>query len=622
MTDRKMLFIVSDATMVGYAAGVLGEAGLDIPIEHGLWSNGVAIVKKHLAHGLEVVVARAGTARVIREANFDLTVVELPITGFDIIQAVEKAKIYGNRIAVVAFQSMVLGIEYAAKILGVEIGFFYIENAEAIEQIVCQAFSRGYDVVVGGALAAQACRAHKLPHVFIESSRASILQAAFEGLRLARAIETEKYKRTLFGAVLDFAHDGIITIDTAGVITSINPAAAAITKWQNAAGKKIGALWPSLELEKVIATGKEQLNRLDRINEVQIHCNKVPIIVNNRPEGAIATFQDISQIQQLEARIRREIYAAGHVARFTFADIWGKSGAIRQAVNMAKDYARTGANILILGETGTGKEVFAQSIHNYSQRSHGPFVAVNCAALPAQILESELFGYVRGAFTGANREGKPGLFEVAHDGTLFLDEIAELDYANQGRLLRVLQEKVVTRLGSDRVLPVDVRIIAATNRDLNKAVGQRKFRDDLFYRLNVLRLQLPPLRERKADIPLYAKNFLEKYARTNGQALGFRPAALQMMVEHDWPGNVRQLQNTIERVAVVNKTRLVNEATLAQCLDTTDIGADCQATAPREIAAITAALAQAGGKPGKAASLLGINRSTLWRKMRRLGIHA
>ncbi|MHC1759103.1 MAG: sigma-54 interaction domain-containing protein [Negativicutes bacterium] len=293
---------------------------------------------------------------------------------------------------------------------------------------------------------------------------------------------------------------------------------------------------------------------------------------------------------------------------------------IKRVVDIAKDYARTESNILITGETGTGKEVFAQSIHNHSQRKKGPFVAVNCAALPSQLLESELFGYVKGAFTGANKEGKPGLFEVAHGGTIFLDEISELDYVNQGRLLRVLQEKTVVRLGSDKVVPVDVRIIAATNKDLGLEVAEKKFRDDLFYRLNVLKLILPPLRERVIDIKDYAMNFLERYLPADRQSMTFRPGALRVLEKFDWPGNIRQLQNTIQRAAVLCKEPFINEATIAHCLDVPDKRPNLQSGLTQEIEAIRQALVKAKGKQTEAAKALGINRSTLWRKMQRLGI--
>jgi len=201
----------------------------------------------------------------------------------------------------------------------------------------------------------------------------------------------------------------------------------------------------------------------------------VLIRLTGSPVGAVATFQDIGKIQQWEASIRKTIYPEEHRAVFTFEDIVGSSSQIRQCISIAEQYAALDSSILISGETGTGKEVFAQSIHNASDRGHRPFVAINCAALPAQILESELFGYVGGAFTGASQKGKPGLLEIAHGGTLFLDEISEMDYSLQSKLLRVIQERKVMRLGSDRVLPIDIRIITATNKNLKSRSQETSF---------------------------------------------------------------------------------------------------------------------------------------------------
>ncbi len=617
--DSRILFLVPDGTMVVYTRNTLRENDLDIPVLHGMIENFQSVVREYVAKGLEVVIARAGTADAIRSAGLGVTVVELPITGIDIIRAVGKARAFGARIAVVAFRSMVLGIEEIAGILGVETGCFFLNSREENAETVQEAASRGYDVVVGGALAASAARACNVPHVLIESSRESILTAALEAKRIADAIESERYKRILFSTVLDYSHDGIITVDINGSVTSINPAAVALTRFGDALGRDIRALWPALNIGQVIGSGNEQLNQIVRINDTQVHCNKVPLMVNGGIAGAAITFRDITEIQQLEARIRKEVYALGHVARFTFDDIWGESSAVRQAVGMARDYSGADSNILILGETGTGKEVFAQSIHNHSKRRNGPFVAVNCAALPSQILESELFGYVRGAFTGANREGRPGLFEAAHGGTIFLDEIAELDYANQGRLLRVLQEKALVRLGSDRVIPVDIRIIAATNRDLTRAVAEHKFRDDLFYRLNVLRLVLPPLRERRADIRVYAEKFLQKYTQGNRSLLSFKPAALRLMEKSDWPGNIRQLQNTIERAAVVCREPVINEVVLARCMDGGASGTS-RIVLSEAADELVRALDLARGRHGEAAKILGINRSTLWRRMKRYGV--
>jgi transcriptional regulator with PAS, ATPase and Fis domain len=288
---------------------------------------------------------------------------------------------------------------------------------------------------------------------------------------------------------------------------------------------------------------------------------------------------------------------------------------------VAEQFAASDSSILISGETGTGKEVFAQSIHNASRRGRQPFVAINCAALPVQILESELFGYVGGAFTGASGKGKPGLLEVAHGGTLLLDEIAEMDASLQSKLLRVIQERKVMRLGSDRIQHTDIRIIAATNKNLKELVAANRFRADLYYRLNVLRLHLPPLRDRSEDIELYAQTFLERQGTVLRRRLKFSPAAKELLIRHAWPGNVRELQNMIERIAAVCTQDTVQAEMVRQMMREDDVEepfrVDFKATSTETI---RQALIDARGKQTEAARNLGISRSTLWRRMKSLGL--
>jgi len=228
--------------------------------------------------------------------------------------------------------------------------------------------------------------------------------------------------------------------------------------------------------------------------------NVLPVTVKGATASSIATLQDVSHIQAVEEEIRREMYLKGYTAKFDFADIVAHDELTLRTVSLAKRFAATHASILIQGESGVGKEVFAQSIHNASDRRLRPFIAMNCAAIPESLIESELFGYVDGAFTGARKKGKPGIFELAHGGTIFLDEISEMPFHLQARLLRVLQEHEVMRLGDDKIIPIDVRVIAATNRNLEKLTKEGLFRVDLYWRLNVLNLFIPPLRERRKDV--------------------------------------------------------------------------------------------------------------------------
>ena len=344
--------------------------------------------------------------------------------------------------------------------------------------------------------------------------------------------------------------------------------------------------------------------------------NRIPIRVGGEVVGAVATFQDITKIQSMEERIRREIYSQGHVAKFSFVDIYGSSPPLLEAIDAARQYAWVDATVLLHGETGAGKELFAQSIHTAGNRKNGPFVAVNCAALPEALLESELFGYVEGAFTGARRKGKPGLFELAHRGTIFLDEISEIPLSLQGRLLRVLQEREVIRLGHDRVIPVDVRVLCATNRDLHRHVEEGHFRRDLFWRLNVLSLPIPPLRERRDDIMPLMWHFLDMLLPSDRPRFVFSEDAPSLPHLVSWPGNVRELRNLCERLSVVRTGRTVDAAFLAHLLECRESPRPPR-RGPAGMEDVERALAQAGGKIGRAAEILGVHRATLWRKCRR-----
>lgn len=324
----------------------------------------------------------------------------------------------------------------------------------------------------------------------------------------------------------------------------------------------------------------------------------------------------------------------GHIAHKTLDDIIGVSSAIQACKNKAIRYANADSTVLILGETGTGKEMFAQSIHNLSRRSQCPFVAVNCAALTPSLLESELFGYVKGAFTGARNEGKTGIFEFAHLGTIFLDEIGELPLDLQSRLLRVIQEKQVVRVGDDRVIPVDVRILTATNRNLALEVEQNRFREDLYYRLNVLELRIPSLYERTADIPVLVHYFVAQKCREAGvEPIQVPEKIICLFQQMSFKGNIRELINLVERALVVGKFTELDEECLHTSIQTVT-GPHVQGTmmqeksqtliretgmpkmADLEMDAIMSALEYCGNNKSAAARMLGISQSTLWRRLK------
>ena len=308
--------------------------------------------------------------------------------------------------------------------------------------------------------------------------------------------------------------------------------------------------------------------------------------------------------------------------RYQFENIIAKSSKMRQVIEVIKVVAKSNATVLITGESGTGKELIAQALHSQSYRKEKPFVAVSCAALPESLLESELFGHEKGAFTGAHAQRK-GKFEVANRGSLFMDEIGEMSANIQVHLLRVLEEKEFTRVGGNEPIKVDVRVISATNKDMKKAVANGQFREDLYYRLNVVPVELPPLRERKEDIPLLAQHFLKKFAVENQkEIIGFSPETTDFLLKYEWPGNVRELENAIERAVILTKNSYIEATDLAQeNLLMAHSAPSGRSLKEVERERILNVLNETSGNRSKTARILGISRATLYNKIREYALN-
>lgn len=356
--------------------------------------------------------------------------------------------------------------------------------------------------------------------------------------------------------IINAVHDGIIAVDNEKRVSVFNPVAESLlgVKAADIEGNKIDSLTEPdvLDFFKTLSSEKETFVK---INNHHVIVNAAKIQEQATESGTVYTFKDVSEIQRLEEELRRKLVSQFHVARYTFAHIQGESQIIKHAIELARKMAAANAPILILGESGTGKELLAQSIHNASSRKNGPFVAVNFAAMTENLLESELFGYEEGAFTGARKGGAAGLFEQAHKGTIFLDEVGDAPLAFQVKLLRVLQEKQVRRIGGSRIIPIDVRIITATNRDLKELITTGTFRQDLYYRLAVLPIEMPSLKDRKADILLLAKSFYKAQRQQQRNTLPpdiYFSGIASHLLSYDWPGNIRELQNIIEYLATIS----------------------------------------------------------------------
>ncbi|MCC8191309.1 MAG: sigma 54-interacting transcriptional regulator [Planctomycetes bacterium] len=579
---------------------------------------------RHEAEPYDAVIARGFTAGDFR--NQAVPHVELRVNGYDILAAVRAcADIFGCRhVVVVGTAAMVYGAEKLDGCWnGVRVGTRTLERREDIPATVAAALADGADAVVGGLSVHEYCQAAGIPSQMILSGKESISHAVDEAVAMVRLKRQEEAKRLRLRAIMDYSFGGIVSFAGDGRVDMMNAYAAAFFAVDpSTAGLTIDTLMPELAYHSVFTTGQPltdvlTLGRTGRV--VAVNC-----AATGGEGGAVLTFQDVTEIQELEGTIRKKIHRQGFAARYRFADIIHCGDSMRQTIAVAAKYCAVDANVFLYGETGTGKELFAQGIHNASGRRQAPFVAINCAALPEHLLESELFGYTDGAFTGAARGGKPGLFELAHGGTIFLDEIGDIPLGLQPRLLRVIQEREIMRLGHNRITPVNVRVISASNRNLKKAAATGAFRQDLLHRLDTLVLAIPPLRARREDILPLAEHFLAAdRAGTGRDPLELADATRRLLLEYSWPGNVRELRNFCERLGVIVTGNRVDAATAEQVLDQyREWDAASESSPPptlahREREHLLAVLAEVGFSRAAAAKRLGIDKSTLWRRMRK-----
>jgi PAS domain S-box-containing protein len=471
----------------------------------------------------------------------------------------------------------------------------------------------------------------------------SIFQDITETERISRELDSTKVLVHTLEEVLAGAGEWMVVVDASGVITMISEAYAEFNgvTVAGAIGKHVTEVIENTRMHIVARTGTPELGETQAIRGRDVIVNRIPLKDGDRVVGAYGrvVFKDVGQLRQLagklnllESKVKYYEEELTHLrgAKYTFNSIVGSGPSITAAKEEARRASRTDSTVLLRGETGTGKELFAHAIHAAGQRRSGPFIKLNCAAVPAELLESELFGYEEGAFTGARKGGKAGKFELAQGGTLFLDEIGDMPLPMQAKLLRVLQEREVERVGGTSSREVNIRIIAATGRHLEELVAEGKFRADLYYRIHVIPIHIPPLRERREDIGILAEHFLSRISSDYGE-LGKRlaPGVPDILKSHDWPGNIRELHNVLERAVAMSRGAEIladhlppRLARLASASVKTDPpGSLASVKAETERTAILAALKASGGNKSKAAGFLGIHRVKLYEKMKRHGIN-
>lgn len=575
-----------------------------------------------------VIIGRGAVTTYAKKIFEKSSIVRMEPNFIDIIYALKNARKYGNKVGIITYSQQ--EIEENLDILQyifdfAEIRTYLFQDGYDIERQVKNAKYDGMNSIVGGGtLGQEVALSHNIPATFIKTSKACLQNALEQAISIIESRQQEKdlLDNVLF--VINCMNEGLLATKKNKVVLSnskLNDILnMPVTKYY---GEDIKSLDERLDS---FINNNESIREIIKLNDKNYLMEKVGSEVSFADN--IIIFRSVSELQDKEANVRKKLHANKFETKYTFEDIIGHDPKIVSIINKAKIFALTDAEILITGETGTGKELFAQSIHNYSLRKDKPFIAVNCGAIPEQLLESELFGYVDGAFSGAKKGGKLGLFELAHKGTIFLDEIDSMPIILQGKLLRILQDKRLRRVGAETEIFVDTRILSATNKNIDLLVSKNAFRSDLFHRINTLTINLPNLRERIVDVELLANYFINKYSIIHNKTIPhLKQTEVNILNNHKWTGNIRELENVIRRHIILYNQLEGNDLTeniIVNYLSTTSrniedngtirVSKDKLEKMEREI--IISFLNEYRWNKQDVANKLGISRSTLWRKIK------
>lgn len=584
---------------------------------------------------VDVFICAGATAAYLRR-HLTQPVLSMRIGGADLLRALGQARTQSSQVAVLSYNRINTDLQAMSALFTVKVHQASYTTLEEARLAVEHAAGLGCRSIIGSSTVVELAEQAGL-HGVLSLSTDTVRKALEEALGILHSQRIEIAKRQHLNAVLQHIPAGVAAVDNHGIVQSLNPALAVLLDLPASAalGRSLQELCPELDLEQALRDGTGEENRVIRLGAHSVVSNLLPILENGQRTGMVLTCQDTSAVQRADQRIRSSRRPGAFTAKYRLEQISGNSLANREMLRLAERFAMTDSTVLITGESGTGKELLAQGIHNASRRPNGPFVAINCAAFPETLLESELFGYEEGAFSGSRKGGKPGLFEAAHRGTLFLDEVGDMPVPLQTRLLRVLQEREVLRLGGTEPISIDVRIVAATHQDLPEAIKAGRFRTDLYYRLNILRLQIMPLRERPEDIAMIARGIVQRLL-INGQpqGAGELPALLlPYLTAYPWPGNVRELENILERALLsardLTRHGAIDEARLARLIPELFEHRETAVATPAQTESDLRSVSKAAqvqhvrrtleacqGNLDEAARKLGISRSTLWRRLR------
>lgn len=592
-----------------------------------------SIAKRKVGEGVQAIITTGYLYDLFAE---DLSIPIIPIyrDSFSFILCIMEALKKHDRVAILAADlassTYLQAALDAQKVFPENVRVLSFPWPHNIQHAIQAALKENYHCAIAPSWSADILRQKGIEPFLVSLSERGVLEAIQHAHVLKNTYQERIKNEALISTVLDTTDEGLVALGQDGLILYINQLALRFLnqKRERVLGHhyKETAL-KTLNIESLLSTKQTIYGKVVPIQNTMVMCNIIPAVVESGSNMLVVTFKPVEQVQEAERKIRSTLLQKGNTARHTFQAIVGNSHYISEAIRIAMQYAKVDSTILITAPSGCGKEVFAQSIHNASPRQKKPFVVINCAALPESILESILFGYAPGAFTGARSEGKSGLFELAHGGTVFLDEVSEMPLSTQARFLRVLQEKEVLRIGSDRPISIDIRVIAATNKNIPGMITDGTFREDLFYRLSVLQLQIPPLSKRREDIPSLANYFLiSRSKELNLPTPSITPRAMLALQNTSLPGNVRQLNNLLERAMILSSSGTIDLKEVELSLGVTAAPTTATnetleaATSVSEADLIQRTLIMCHGNRTETAQKLGISTTTLWRKMKRLSI--
>ena len=551
-SPMSILLVAPYNDLVKTAEATLKYSPYPVKICLGDLERGVEVAQREIAdNNVQIIISRGGTASLLRK-NVAVPVFEIDVSGYDLLRAIYPYAVRNRKIAVIGFENVISGARSIAEILQIDLGYFLMSADKHIASVVREARDWGADIVIGDTVSVKTAAELGLFTRLVRSGPEAITAAVEAAVNILEHMNEELLRNKRLNLIMEHSDMGILYLTADNFVQHMNTRFEKVLKQskEKIIGQKVGTqLFPD---SLVSALRNETKHQLIQIDDKDYMLEISRILTDGTHVATLMFLESSTRIKDFEGIIRRQMINRGLIASYTFDDLIATDPSFLKTMDKARRYSQTNATILLMGETGSGKEVFAQSIHNNSKRKEGPFVAVNCAALPDTLLESELFGYAEGAFTGARKGGKPGLFEMAHKGTIFLDEVNEMSNTVQARFLRVLQEKQVMRIGDNRLYDVDVRVIAASNKDLEVETESGKFRRDLYYRLKVLDIRIPALRERREDILNLFDSFIIYFNNKYSHPKRTVPAPIREALKNcDWPGNVRQLRNFAEKVSVL-----------------------------------------------------------------------